>query len=103
MDHFGSTISLIKLIDGANYDAVKEKIHSAYKELWDFWDGGFIKGIELVRLDKAYFSQLGGSLKQGNKRSVNILFIVAAVRYQHRFYCGGNDPNHADEIYDEYA
>lgn len=79
MDQFGSTISLIKIIDGANYDAVKEKIHSAYKELWDFWDGGFIKGIELVRLDKAYFSKLGGSLKQGNKRSVNILFIVAAV------------------------
>ena len=87
MDEFGSVQTFITLADGADPDAVSEKLLDKYMGYWegewerDSSDGAFLYGSTLTRFDKIYFTDLDcfSPLRKGDKSVVRILLLIAVV------------------------
>ncbi len=87
MDNFGTVQTFVTLSDGADPDAVADKLLDKYMEYWDKWwhrdnsDGGFLYGSSLTRLDRIYFCNLDvyTPLRKGDRKVVEILLLVAVV------------------------
>ena len=87
MDNFGMVQTFLTLANGADPDAVAEKLLDKYMAYWGDWyhrdasDGGFLYGSTLTRLDKLYFTDLESysPLRKGDKKVVEILLLVAIV------------------------
>lgn len=84
MDNFGETIPFVRLAADANPEKVAEKLLDKYVAYWDSYsrnnDGKFLWGSQLVPMDKLYFSKTSNwQLRCGDKKLVDILFVVALV------------------------
>lgn len=86
MDNFGSTIPIVRLDEGTDVEKVREELLNKYMGYWNFYkadnsDNAFLWGSSVTRLDKVYFSGLDAwsCLRTGNKKQVELLFIVALV------------------------
>ena len=86
MDNFGSTIPIVRLDEGTDVEKVREELLKKYMGYWNFYkadnsDNAFLWGSSVTRLDKVYFSGLDAwsCLRTGNKKQVELLFIVALV------------------------
>jgi putative ABC transport system permease protein len=87
MDNFGMVHTFLTLADGADPDAVAEKLLDKYIAYWGDWyhrdgsDGAFIYGSTLTRFDKLYFTDLNSyaPLRKGDKKVVEILLLVGIV------------------------
>ena len=87
MDNFGMVQTFLTLADGADPDAVAEKLLDKYMAYWGDWyhrdgsDGAFIYGSTLTRFDKLYFTDLEcyAPLRRGDRKVVEILLLVALV------------------------
>jgi putative ABC transport system permease protein len=87
MDNFGMVHTFLTLADGADPDAVAEKLLDKYIAYWGDWyhrdgsDGAFIYGSTLTRFDKLYFTDLNSyaPLRRGDRKVVEILLLVALV------------------------
>ncbi len=86
MDNFGSTIPFIRLDNGIDAEKVRQVLLEKYMDYWSFYkadnsDNAFLWGSSVTRLDKIYFSDLQGwnCLRSGDKKQVELLFIVALV------------------------
>ena len=86
MDNFGSTIPIVRLDEGIDVDKVRRELLEKYLGYWDYYkpdasNNAFLWGSSVTRLDKVYFSDLNAwsSLRTGDKKQVELLFIVALV------------------------
>ena len=87
MDNFGSVKTFLTLADGADPDAVAEKLLDKYVEYWGDWyhrdadEGAFIYGSTLTRFDKLYFTDMNSyaPLRKGDRKVVEILLLVGIV------------------------
>lgn len=82
MDHFGEVIPFVRLAPGADPDKVASVLLDKYVAYWDHYvrEGSFLAGSSLVRSDKIYFStDVETSFRSGDKKLVDILFVVALV------------------------
>ena len=86
MDNFGNTIPIIRLDYEADVEKVREDLLNKYMGYWDYYkadnsNNAFLWGSSVTRLDKSYFSDLNAyaCLRAGNRKPVDLLFIVALV------------------------
>ena len=86
MDQFGAVNTFFTLADGADPEAVKDKLLDKYVGYWDWFDrdasnGGFLYGASVTRLDRIYFSGRSAyaPLRKGDRKTVEILLAVALV------------------------
>ncbi len=86
MDNFGNTIPIVRLDDGADVEKVREDLLEKYMGYWDYYEADnsnntFFWGASLTRLDNVYFSdfEYRNCLKSGDRKQVELLFIVALV------------------------
>lgn len=85
MDNFGSSTTFLTLNDGADKDAVAEKLLDKYVDYWTFYSrtsegSAFLWGSTLTPLDEFYFSPLeSDQLRKGDRTAVNQLLLVVLV------------------------
>ncbi len=87
MDNFGNTIPIIRLDEGTDLEKLRDDLLKKYLGYWknfykaDNSDNAFLWGSSVTRLDKVYFSDLEAyaCLRTGNRKPVDLLFIVALV------------------------
>ena len=86
MDNFGNTVPIVLLEDGSDVEKVREELLNKYMGYWDYYkadnsNNAFLWGSSVTRLDKVYFSELDAyaCLRAGNRKPVDLLFIVALV------------------------
>ena len=85
MDNFGGVLTVAKLAEGTDTEALQEKLLDKYCGYWEDWSrsqdsNGIIWGASLTRWDDLYFSPLGKSgIRSGNRALVQVLLLVAVV------------------------
>lgn len=85
MDNFGGVITVVKLAEGTDTEALQEKLLDTYCGYWEYWSrsqdsNGITWGASLTRWDDLYFSPLGRSgMRSGNRALVQVLLLVAVV------------------------
>ncbi len=88
MDNFGNTIPIVRLDEGTDVEKVRQELLEKYCGYWDYYKAeksenppSFFWGASLTRLDNVYFSdfEYRNCLKSGDRKQVELLFIVALV------------------------
>ena len=85
MDNLGGVLTVAKLAEGTDTEALQEKLLDKYCGYWEHWSrsqdsNGITWGASLTRWDDLYFSPLGKSgIRSGNRALVQVLLLVAVV------------------------
>lgn len=80
-DHYGGVIPIVKLREGTDPEAFKEKVEALCKEVYpNFFGTSFFEYLEMTRLDKVFFNQRHtGQFNEGDLQTLRLLALVGLL------------------------